>query len=925
MRGCGLIGLLGLGIVLFALAAPLRADNCGATADGTTGVTHGPDALQWRKWELPLTSTNDYFGSDGKGNPQRDLILQVTFTQCGVTNLVQYQARGFWYGLAADGQTLDNHAFRVRMALPQGTWQWVLSCSMQSGAVHPLPDCSQDSGFLHRKGRFQISASPTNSTDNFLYKNGFLQKSGDNRYLIAGPATPNYKRFFWLGDTVWNANLLMNYSDWQTYINNRSNPTVGTGSQFSVVQMAIAPKKIGSVDKSGNPPFDLTGPNCSGDGPGPCFRWNPKFWKNVDDKIDYANQKGLVVLLASFIEPLSKSAMAGTTSVGTPAGEAMIFAQSVAARYSGNFVIYSPGFDNTLQDNFSIIDAVGSVLGNNSATWTPRQLVTNHSAGGTPVSYYSTYLQNQTWLSFELYQSGTHGANQSDELLQITDRASSMATTLFGYVPTKPVINGEAVYPGQQSPNDWLPNHTPYRARQTAYYSMLSGAMGYTMGTCGVVDWGVGGGTAGCNNLPLPAWSWLSPDPTLTATTMKALKFTFQSIYWEHLRPEPSRIQLLTNINNQPGVNQAPFTADTKSVLSFDGAGAILAYLPNESPGIRINFNASAAHVVPVLAPVPYLANANSWPANWAYAWVSPRNGHLKPAYLPASPPVRFQNGVFDFMKPVGCDIQNPGCDAVDWVLKLTDKAKALPGPDDTAAIQVSNEIGAFSNDVRIVTRVVDPAGNSSNEIEIGGAGLTDLGPPMIAAEPTGNSLVVWTGDDENGASLRGRILDSQGNPISDELLIASGDAANPGHPSVVTLASGDFMVTWSGFDPDGSGPWIRYQTFDRLGSALTLPAIAASCKPVAGDFPQATSLAAGGLAIAWEMSNGAGIHVLQFDSLGNPSEMDMAQAVGSFPILETIDGSGSAPRVSYGLYGATGCVGASSLSVAASQISCAQ
>jgi hypothetical protein len=120
MRCSGLIGLLSLGIILFALAAPLRADNCAATSD----ATNGPGALQWRKWELPLTSTNDYFGSDGKGNPQRDLILQVTFTQCGTTpGLVQYKARGFWYGLAADGQTLDNHAFRVRMALPQGTWQ----------------------------------------------------------------------------------------------------------------------------------------------------------------------------------------------------------------------------------------------------------------------------------------------------------------------------------------------------------------------------------------------------------------------------------------------------------------------------------------------------------------------------------------------------------------------------------------------------------------------------------------------------------------------------------------------------------------------------------------------------------------------------------------------------------------------------------
>jgi hypothetical protein len=919
MRCRGFIRLVVLGSLLFALTAPLRADNCSATQNAPLG----PGAAQWRKWEQPLTSTTNYFGTDGKGNPQRDLILQVTFTQCGISSLVQYHALGFWYGLAADGQSLDNTAFRIRIALPPGTWQWQLSCTRRNDvSVSPsTPNCAGDSG-LNRSGRFQITSS---TSGNFLYKNGFLQKSGNSRYLIAGPPITNYKRFFWLGDTVWSANLLMTYANWQAYINDRSSPTVGAGSQFSLVQMAIAPKAIGSTDTSGNPPFDpiITGPACSSDGPGLCFRWNPKFWKAVDDKIDYANQSGIVVLLASFIEPLSKSTMTGNSTVATAAAEAQIFAQNVAARYYGNFVIYSPGFDNTLPDNSGIINAVGNALGNNSSVLTPRQLVTNHSAGASDVSLYTTYLQSQPWLAFELYQSGSPGSSQADELTKITDRASSMASILYGATPTKPVINGEAVYPGQQTVNDWVPNHTPYRARQTAYYSMLSGAMGYTMGTCGVVDWGVGHGSVGCNASPL--WTWTSPDPTLTAKTMKAMKSAFQSIYWEHLKPEPSRIQLLTNINNQPNVNQAPFTADTKSVLAFDGVGAILAYLPNENIGIRISFNASAPHASPVLAAVPYLANANSWPSNWAYSWVSPRNGLPKPPSLPVSPPARFQNGVFDFMKP-GCDaLSPPGCDAVDWVLKLTDKAKALPGPDDAAAIQVSNEIGSFSNDVRIVTRVVDPAGNSSNEIEIGGAGLTDLGPPMITAEPAGNSLVVWTGDDDNGASVRGRILDAQGNPTSDELIIASGDAANPGHPSVVTLASGNFMVTWSGFDPDGTGPWIRYQTFDRLGSPLTLPAVAESCKPVAGDFPQATSLAPGGLAIAWEMSNGAGIHVLQFDGLGNPSEMDMAQGVGSFPVLETIDGSGSAPRVSYGLYGAAGCVGAGSLSVITNQVSCGQ
>jgi Protein of unknown function (DUF4038) len=301
MRCSGFIKLLGIGSILFALATPLQADNCTATQNAPLGTS----ALQWRKWELPLTSTANYFGQDGKGNPQRDLILQVTFTQCGISSLVRYQALGFWYGLAADGQTLDNTAFRIRIALPPGTWQWQLSCTKRSDGSASTPDCSGDTG-LNRSGRFQVNSS---SAGNYLYKNGFLQASGDGRSLIQAQPPNKTKRFFWLGDTVWSANILMSYGNWQSYINDRATPTVGTGSNFTVVQMAPAPKTAGSMDTSGNPPFDPINPPCSGDGPSPCYRWNPKFWKGVDDKIDYANQNGIVVLLAGFIEPLTKSAL----------------------------------------------------------------------------------------------------------------------------------------------------------------------------------------------------------------------------------------------------------------------------------------------------------------------------------------------------------------------------------------------------------------------------------------------------------------------------------------------------------------------------------------------------------------------------------------------------------------------------------------
>jgi hypothetical protein len=867
------LGLSSLFVALVASSSPAWADNCGATQN----MPLGPGANPWKRWELPLASATNYVdgGQAGKGNPSRDLVLQATLTKCNTASLVRYKSLGFWYGLAADGTTLDAKAFRLRAALPAGTWQWELSCTRRSTASSSTPDCASDP-VLNGKGRFEITGSPGN---NFLYKNGFPQVSGDKRYLTLGSS----KKFFWLGDAAWNANILMSYNNWTSYVTSRAAPLQGlTGSQFTVVQLATAPKAAGGTDLSGNPPFDAIGPNCAGDGPGSCFRMNPRFWKGVDDKIEYANQKGLVVLYAGFIEPLQKTEPFAYDTVLTTVDEAKIFALSVAARYAGNFVIYSPGFDHKLQSNASIIDSVGSALGTDTSTWTARQLVTNHSAGGLDVSQYTTYLHGKAWLDFELYQSGTPGTSEADELTKMTDRAGSMAATLAAATPTKPVINGESVYPGQSSDSDWSTNHTPYRARQTAYVSMLSGAVGYSMGTCGVVDWGQGG-LAGCNNSP--TWKWNTDKPAFTANTMKVMKFIFQSVYWERLRSEPSRIQLATN--------QPPFKPYTKPALAYDGSSAILAYVPDEAAKIRIDFNAPRV--------VPGLAQATTWPATrWAYSWISPRDGSL---WIGASPGLaEIQPGVFELTRP-GCELQTSPCDAVDWVLKIVDKTKAQPAPEESV-LQVSNEIGPFSGEMRVVATVIGTDGNPSSQIEIGGAGMTSVDLPRIASEPGGNSLVVWTSDGTDGSSLRGRIINSQGSPVTDELIIASGDVTEPLHPSVAALASGEFVVTWSGIDPDGSGPWIHYQSFDRLGSPLTDPLLAVDCDPVAGDFPQVAPLGGGGFAIGWEISEGAGIYVLQLDAYGNAViGAHMAQGSGAVPILEAIDDSGFGASVSYGLY----------------------
>lgn len=754
----GLAALVVLSVLGFPGTA--RAAGCAATRN----LPLGPGALQWRRWEMPLTSQVDYFGTNGKGNPNRDLVLKVTFTQCDVGKPAQYKARGFWYGLASDGETLDHRAFRIRGAFPPGHWQWELTCGKRYNATADTPDCSQDTG-LSVKGHFKVTSS---SGGGLLYAGGFLRAPSKSPYLLLA----NNAKFFWLGDAAWNANILMSLADWKTYITNRSSPIESTtNTQFTVVQLATAPKSAGGTDTEHFPPFDPVDSACSGDAPTRCHRLNPRFWKGVDDKIEFANQHGIAVVLAGFIEPLQKSLLVGSSSVATSPAEAVIFAESVAARLYGNFVIFSPGFDHKLGDNAGIIDVVGSAIGADTSGVTSRHLVTNHAAGGSDPNEYRQ-VHNKPWLDFDLFQSGTptkptsacnRSTLESNELCNLTDRAASMAVTLSKFSPTKPAINGEAVYPGQeQQGSTFAANHTPYRARQTAYLSMLSGAMGYSMGTCGVLDWNLRNGLAACSL----GWTWTHPGAVLTADTMKVLRLNLQSVFWERLTSEPSRIQNQTSL------------PEMKMAVAYDGSSAVLAYLTQDNTAIRINFNQPR--------PVPGLASADQWPTKtWSAVWLSPRSLTMlaAPPSLVTSGTGQRVSGVFDFTKPA-CELAS--CDANDWVLKIVKKGKLQPLLSTGITLEVTNGPGFASSGLRVLAETSNSSsGAVLSQAEIGGDGTSNPGPPQIATELGGNSMVVWQADNGETTTISGRVLDSQGQPLTPEFLIASGQGASPGHPSV--------------------------------------------------------------------------------------------------------------------------------------------
>ncbi|MCU0917264.1 MAG: DUF4038 domain-containing protein [Planctomycetes bacterium] len=367
-----------------------------------------PSAHAWERWEHVLVSTRSY------ANPYADVILRVAYTGPAGQRL---QAYGFWDG----GDT-----FRIRCAFPTpGTWQWETECS------------DTDNIGLHRQ-RGTVVVAPY-AGDNVLYRRGFLKVNKDRRYLVYGDGTP----FPWLGDTAWAVPHRASDEEWAAYLADR------TAKHFTLLQVAPAPAWSSPSDRRGQAPYtDET-----------CSQWNPAYWQSFEQKVQRANEAGLVVLLVGLMEPVKRY---------PEADKACLFARNIIARLYGNFVIFSPSFDSNFMP---LANDVGRVAREATAV----HLITQHpgTPSAQPTPTYSDQYYDEPYLDIAAVQTGHNGGR----LDRCAHHAIEWVVYLYRHEPHKPVINLEAMYDAQGE-KAWR----AVDARSLGWRSWLSGAMGYTYG-----------------------------------------------------------------------------------------------------------------------------------------------------------------------------------------------------------------------------------------------------------------------------------------------------------------------------------------------------------------------------------------------------------------------------------------------------------
>lgn len=556
-----------------------------------------------QRWEQTITTNTMFNWTTAK------VCVQYTSPSSQI-----FTGAGFW---DSRGGT---DVFKLRAAFNEtGNWNWTLL--YDAGCVQAANITSGTGGTIN---------VTSDVTGNPIYAQGPIRVNGTGRYLVSsGNSTP----FHWIGDTAWGGPHRSTSANWTSYLSNR------LGKGYSVIQVAVptANGATSHVENGAAPFYDPLGGTGCNTGPLPraaCLP-NPNFWSAWDNRVNAINSSQMLATIIGLYKRTDESAAWPTIA------DSQGYARFVAARVAGNYTTLAPGFDelpNVAVGDFTTncnVTLPGSenqacrarsigtaikqaillqtTINASPRTGTPLSaLVTHHIGGGCPSGgdgtdsctadlWLSTF-ENESWLDFSLVQSG-QGANCSGTQENcIALRSSKRMLRLYNAGAVKPVVNGEAIYDNNGSPNA---NYGEMRARQSAFNTLLSGGVGFTHGVGGTWDWG------GYFTGRTVAQSLAAPS----ATQIGKLRAAFSTLPWQRLVPDcQSWGAACSDIKNNEQTSSA---ASLKRMYASDSSGQFaVAYLPVGVSNSSLLLN---------LDNLPGFTNAGG--TTWRTHWYNPRAG----------------------------------------------------------------------------------------------------------------------------------------------------------------------------------------------------------------------------------------------------------------------------------------------------------
>ena len=275
--------------------------------------------------------------------------------------------------------------------------------------------------------------------------------------------------FFWLGDTAW---LLMRLppEDVRHYLDDR------TGKHFTVIQMMAIRTTASDRSPAGGVPV----PNYAGETPFSSLEpvtLNEAYWRHVDAIIDAARARNLTVALATMwgrdADSLFPNSLENNERYGALLGRRYRDRDNLIWLVTGEYEKIEDDWreDSDISDEQrTLLRAIARGL---EAGHGGRHLMTIH-----PIYTSSRDFHDDPWLDFNMQQTWGHARADVVRIRPDYDKS-----------PPKPVLNGEPGYENRAE----APTSSAWKCRYEGYWSVFSGAFGFTYGANRVwqchLDW----------------------------------------------------------------------------------------------------------------------------------------------------------------------------------------------------------------------------------------------------------------------------------------------------------------------------------------------------------------------------------------------------------------------------------------------------
>ena len=377
---------------------------------------------------------------------------------------------------------------------------------------------------------------------------GRLVVSANHRFLQFEDGTP----FFYLGDTGWEFFHRLNFSEAETYLENRRQ------KGFTVIQAVILAERDG-----------LNTPNRNGERPlidNDPAKPNEAYFLFVDSLIRLAESKGIFVgLLPTWGDKVDRAGWGTGPVIFTPEN-AFGYGKYLGNRYK-NFpnIIWINGGDRSggtdasgKGNNFPVWDALGKGI----KSVDQNHLMTFHPWGEKSSS---EWFHQSEWLDFNMAQTG-HG--------QRSYAIYRMIREDYNREPVKPCMDGEPRY--EDHPINWRPDSLGWfnemHIRQAAYWNLFTGAHGHTYG---------------CH----PVWQMAAPGSEFVG---------YARHYWYDVLDLPGAWQMLNVrrlMESRPMLNRIPFQElvlnpgdEYSHIAAIRGDNYVMVYTPLGN-AIEVNGN----------------------------------------------------------------------------------------------------------------------------------------------------------------------------------------------------------------------------------------------------------------------------------------------------------------------------------------------